>query len=345
MSRSDQALTETQLNSLWEPKDGHSIDLDLEAGLKLAILSDLHLGDGTASDDFRDNEPALRAALRRYRDDGVRLVLLGDIEDFWKFDLDPVERRYRDTVYKDLRAFPTPALRIFGNHDIEWRQLRDPAAALPDPTRDGFPEGVRLIVDRVPRALLVHGHQGTLDSDRGAWFSRFFVHIWGSLEPFVHALGLHPTNPAATASDVLGDFERTLYSWGKTHGRVLICGHSHRAYFASRSRAEQLRDEQDRLSRSPAPARSSARKSSTLKQLEGLRAELEDERKKGRDIGPLDAGGAPGAWYYNTGCGLYSNGVTAIEIERPAGAASQPVIRLVFWDRQGSKTTWNTGPL
>ncbi len=61
-------------------------------------------------------------------------------------------------------------------------------------------------------------------------------------------------------------------------------------------------------------------------------------------MGPIDPSGAPGTWYYNTGCGLYSTGITAIEVERPANPAP-PVIRLVFWDRSGGKKPWGSGPL
>lgn len=336
MSRSDQASTPQQLDALWADHSPRVVELDVATGSKLAVLSDLHLGDGSDSDDFRDNEPGLRAALRSYRGQGYSLILLGDVEDLWKFDLDPVAARYDATIYSDLRSYNPRPLRIFGNHDIEWRRPGDPAGAAPNPSANGFPEGVRLLVDGKPRAILVHGHQGTVDSDRGAWFSRFFVHIWGSLEPLVHALGLHPTNPAATASKVMGDYERTLYAWGKARQVVVICGHSHRAYFASRSRADALR------AALGAAQGAGMMDAATKAHLEELRAELEDERRKGRDIGPIDD--APGAWYYNTGCGLYSSGITAIEVERPDGNAA-PVITLAFWDRGGARKQWGSGPL
>ena len=55
-----------------------------------------------------------------------------------------------------------------------------------------------------------------------------------------------------------------------------------------------------------------------------LRRELERERRRGRDIGPLAHDGQPLPCYFNCGCGCYSNGLTNLEIE--AGR-----IRLVKW--------------
>jgi len=220
-----------------------------------------------------------------------------------------------------------------------------PGWAPPAPSADGFPEAVKLIVDNAAKAILVYGHQETVDSDRGARFSRFFVHIRGSLEPLLHALGLLPANTDATASEVLGDLERTLYLWIGTLGRSVAHGHSYRAFVAFQSRAECPRDEQDRPSRSIAAERSVAVNATNGIALEDLRVELENEPKRGRDIGPLNASGAPEASYQDAGCDLYSGSTTALEIGRPQDTSAPPVFRLVFWDRRGLRATSRTGQL
>ena len=61
-----------------------------------------------------------------------------------------------------------------------------------------------------------------------------------------------------------------------------------------------------------------------LIKIENLQREWENEREKGRAIEPVDPGNAPLPCYFNTGCGLYMDGITAIEIE-------EDVIKLVKW--------------
>ena len=58
-----------------------------------------------------------------------------------------------------------------------------------------------------------------------------------------------------------------------------------------------------------------------------MRREWEDERDKGRVIDPAEDERDPLPCYFNTGCGLYSDGGTAIEIADDA-------ITLVKWSRE-----------
>jgi hypothetical protein len=319
--------TTDELGQLWNTRPGTSVhDIELRPDTKLAIMSDLHMGDGSWSDDLRRNTEAVRVALRWYCEKGYSVVLLGDIEDLWKFDLPAVRRQYGGTIYQDMALLGLGSacprrFRVFGNHDIDWRGLDDPAAGPPSGRPPGVPEAVRLMRGGQPVALFVHGHQGSLDSDKAAWFSRFFVHIWRFIEPIAHAIGWYPTNPAATECKVMGDFERSMYAWAKHAHAILICGHSHRAYFASRSHADVLHEQLDAAARAGVAADP---------QVRARRRELKDERRKGRDIGPLDERGRLVPCYFNSGCCLYTTGITAIELD----GADDGTIRLVFWDTQ-----------
>jgi predicted phosphodiesterase len=319
----DRATTSAQLDALWRCGARTNVrDVELVPDTKLAIVSDLHMGDGSWSDDLRRNTEAVRSALRWYRDKGYTVVLLGDVEDLWKFDLPAVRRCYDETIYRDMALLgPGPTcprrIRVFGNHDNDWRGLDDPAAGRRTGPPPGVPEAVRLRRGGQSVALLIHGHQGSLDSDKGAWFSRFFVRIWRWIEPIFHLFGWYPTNPAATECKVMDDFERSMYDWAKHARAILVCGHSHRAYFGSRSRADVIHEEI-----ATAIAAGKGDKATVAR-----RKELRDERRKGRDIGPLDANGQIVPCYFNSGCGLYTTGITAIEIE----GAGDGEIRLVFW--------------
>lgn len=320
----DRKATNRRLTELW--KDANVDELDIEDG-PYAIISDIHLGDGGDADDFHRNEKALLAALRSYLRSHTTLVLLGDIEEFWQFDLHRIRERYDSKVYKALQAFPPGKLvRVFGNHDIEWESPPDPASATPHP--GGAPEALRLRRGGAPCALLLHGHQGSTDSDRYAWFSRFVVRgVFKPIEPLLAKIGLY-RHPSATKSMVLEGYERILYGWAKKTKALLFCGHSHRAIFASRAWADRLRTRLFEL-REELNRESRAGRILELRwQISKIERELDEEREKGRDVGQLDPDGPARPCYFNSGCGLYTNGITAIEID-------EGTLRLVRWSRDG----------
>jgi hypothetical protein len=183
------------------------------------------------------------------------------------------------------------------------------------------------------RILLVHGHQGSIDADKFSWFSRFFVRVYKGVEPLVRLTGLLG-HGAATKSSVAHDFEKTYYAWAKDRQVIVICGHSHRAIFASRSYADKLRDKIAELkAKNSMSGVRLTTKLRNLREIDRLEREWEDENEKGRVIELSNPNQDPVPCYFNTGCGLYSDGITNLEI-----VGDQ--IRLVKWHRQplrGSK--------
>lgn len=281
---------------------------------RYAIFSDLHLGNGGRSDNFAHNQSALQCALEYYRHRGYSVILVGDIEEFWQFDLSEIREQYDSTVYGALRSFALGMVhRVYGNHDLEWAGLCDPT--VPEGgTHRWATEGVRL-GDRV---LITHGHQGDPFSDKRSWISRFVVRLFRYVEPIARWLGWG--DKAATQSRVPKHRERIFYQWAKKAGVILICGHTHRAFFDSRSRYVRLQARLAQLSPEVSPGRSKA----LVRDKRQLRRELAQERQRGRDIGPLERDDCPLPCYFNCGCGCYTHGLTNLEIE--AGT-----IRLVKW--------------
>jgi UDP-2,3-diacylglucosamine pyrophosphatase LpxH len=281
---------------------------------RYAIFSDLHLGNGGGSDNFAHNQSTLQCALEYYLHSGYSVILVGDTEELWQFDLSEIRDRYDNTVYGALRSFaPSRIHRVYGNHDLEWAGLCDPT--VPEGgTHRWATEGVRL-GDRV---LITHGHQGELFSDKRTWISRFVVRLFRYVEPIARWLGWG--DKAATQSRVPKDRERTYYRWAKEAEVILICGHTHRAFFDSRSRYVGLQEELTQLSTEVSRGRSKA----LTRDRRQLRRELAHERRRGRDIGPLERDERPLPCYFNCGCGCYTHGLTNLEIE--AGT-----IRLVKW--------------
>ena len=177
----DKNLTHKKLSRLWAKEDVKVLDHGKD---KFVILSDLHLGDGLVSDDFVDNEATLMKALRYYRTHNYHLILLGDIEEFWLFDIDSIVKRYNGSVYEEIRAFGDDRVhRVFGNHDSEWGRLKDPTRNTPLKVNFAS-EALKMHGgDGEVRVMLVHGHQGSRNSDKSSWISRFFVRLFKKLKP------------------------------------------------------------------------------------------------------------------------------------------------------------------
>ncbi len=316
------ADTYRQLEAIWTGSEALPLQLQ---GKKYAIISDVHLGNGGKADNFRHNHDIFLMATGSYLEQGHHLILAGDTEDLWQFDLQEVRNSYDTTVYDRLRHFSDAnrLTRVFGNHDREWGPLRDPAFRVPP--CHGHPEAVKLTDSaNKPRVMILHGHQGTADSDKCSWASRFFVHLYRYVEPYMHPLS---DDPAATRSDVSGDYERMMYNWAKAHRVLLICGHSHRAVAASLSYTQSLQKHKAELeTQNHTPTSAGADASVTLK-IKEIDAVIEHEKKRGRNFTPVEETGNPVPCYFNTGCCCYADGMTAIEI-----ASDQ--ITLVKWSQE-----------
>lgn len=313
--RFDETSLEVQLDNLWANK-GSVITLPTR-NRRYAIISDLHMGDGRKSDDFKANEQATMNALKHYQKHGYGLILLGDIEELWQFSADEIVKKYDKTIYKTIRTFGDSLVyRVFGNHDIDWKT--------PDPIRkaktDQIYEAIKLKdVKGNEKILLIHGHQGTKDSDKYSAISRGFVRIYRDIEPYVKI----DKTPAFPRSPILASYERERYKWAKKNKLILICGHSHRAVFCSRTKIDNIRKELTEITKTiNADVRTMGPMLEDKKKLEN---QLIDEAFLNRNIELGEKNPAPN--YFNTGCGLYSDGTTLIEIDND-------IIKLVKWHRK-----------
>lgn len=292
----------------------------------LAVMSDIHLGDGGKSDDFRSNLNSMLAALQFYRDNDYRLILAGDVEELWQFDLEEITAEYNHTVYETIRSFGDHrVIRIFGNHDLSWRTLHDPIRN--NQVREKPAHEAVLIKRETPSLpiLVIHGHQGTDDSDRYSWLSSAVVRIFRKIEPLARLLGLYG-HPSSARSQVIKNYERIYYQWAKQNRTMVICGHSHRAIFASLSYAERLQDQIRQLESDAGQYR---------ERLQLLKKELRRESKKNRIIQPVEDNGKPLPLYFNCGCALYTDGMTCLEL-------TPTEIRLVKWDSRGIRNVYQT---
>ena len=196
--------------------------------MKIAVISDLHLGPGGAADGFGHEDSEFLRFLDFLEDNFERIVLLGDIWETLtgKLPGDPgAELRAAQNAHRELAArFRSPRyLQVHGNHDLIAGRL------------DGTPEEITLRVDGV-RLLLTHGHQeDPLVSERQGT-SELGVWVGG----WIRRLGMEPVYRAANALDTMRsgvspDSSRCVFqrAWMDAAAHrdvdVIVTGHTHLA--------------------------------------------------------------------------------------------------------------------
>ena len=169
---------------------------------------------------------------------------------------------------------------------------------------------------RVGLFFLVHGHQGTLDSDRFGGLSRLAVRYgW---RPIQQHFRMASTTPAQDFQ-LRAAHDDAMFEWAshRPEHLVLIAGHTHKPVFSTpeskpERAADEVRHELDELKK----------KGATPDEIADLRAELELVRTAPFGDPPREM---PVPCYFNTGCCSFGDGdVTGIEL-------CDGEIRLVRW--------------
>jgi hypothetical protein len=309
-------------------------ELDVETA-QVIVFSDQHKGVGNRADDFRDCERAYNAALAFYFTAGHTLIELGDVEELWEELPGPITKRYEHSLRLSARFQAEGRyFRFWGNHDDMWRDAGPVKTHLHPIYGDGLMvrEGMRFRVvnggAELGHLFLVHGHQGTAESDRLGEWSRIPVRF--AWRPLQRAFGFSINTPAKDW-ELRQQHNIAMHAWADGAAArartkiVLITGHTHRPVFLSKSDAErleeQLRAAEEALARN-------ARDPALRRTVAELSADLEWSRGQDRgDKGP--EGDTPRdpkrPCYFNTGCCCFADAdITGLEI---AGGE----IRLVRW--------------
>lgn len=322
------ALEAVFRRALQQEQDEGQRVIDINSA-KLVIFSDHHKGNRDDADDFRLCERAYNAALAYYDRLGYTLVLLGDVEELWKEWPETVVKAYRHTLELERKFHEDRRyLRLWGNHDDAWRhpdlvkQWLIPALGdIPVKVYETLLLHVQDGEEELGRILLVHGHQGTFDSDRIAPLSKLGArYLW---RPVQRLFKIRLNTPAR---DFVLRFahESAMYSWAcEQTKQVLIAGHTHRPVFKSESHEEvarrSLQQAEEKLLKHPGNTR-------VQRQVAELAAELEwilAQNLLSPQTIPLVEFKKPS--YFNTGCCAFLDGdVTGLEF-------SDGEIRLVRW--------------
>jgi hypothetical protein len=313
----DKALTAALIRAEEQERQEGIVTLDITKD-RLIIFSDLHKGTRDGADDFRFTERAYNAALAYYFHRGYIMASLGDVEELWENRRRPVFRAYRRSLALEGAFHQEGRLwRFWGNHDDNWRYPDEVKKHL-ERVFGGGPLTVyeALLVHVVDgekplgKLLLLHGHQGTLDSDRIPLISRFFVrYIW---RPIQRLTRFSPNTPSKDWKLRHGH-NNALYQWSERQEElVLIAGHTHRPVFKSMTHEAKILEllEQARGGLATRPD-----DESQLDQVSQLAAELEWVRvQEQQEPGLLGRVELKNPSYFNTGCCCYSDGdITGLE--------------------------------
>ena len=200
------------------------VELELSPARRYIVFSDCHRGDGSAGDEFARNSIVYKFALEHYLRAGFTYVELGDAEELWENERFAAIYITHTSVYELLRAFHdadparTRYVKIWGNHDQDWRDGTGPlkavfpgievyeaavmqpragvegGAGMPGAGADGAEGGAGGGAGGAagggaaigPRILLLHGHQADpVCSGWCAGISRFLVRrLWRGVQAF-----------------------------------------------------------------------------------------------------------------------------------------------------------------
>lgn len=311
-----------------DEKKEYTLQLPMNKDSKYTIFSDLHMQNGKLHEDtFARNRNAFKAAIEYYQEKNYSIILLGDIEDFHQHTMLDIYSAYSD-IYKLFQNFkPGKIYRIYGNHDIEW--------ALEDPI-SGRSQGIATEAIKLgDHIILTHGHQAQEFYEKDLQTVRFFTFIGKYYEK------LFGSNSESSVTQYPSKKDEIYYDWAEENKKILICGHTHNPIFASQPLVDLIPQRMNYLKTQLDIAKNSNNliKINTMyrriKWLEGQKKLLEWQKKKNqetlgdvyrRDI-KLDSNSP---YYFNTGSGIFSDGITNIEIE---GAK----IRMTFWNREDNE--------
>lgn len=288
--------------------------LKLKKDDKWVVFSDLHMGDGGSTDDFKRNAEMFQVALRDYYlKEKFGLILNGDVEEMQRFRLRKIVDKWR-SVYDIFDQFHanTRLIKTIGNHDLELGLLKD----LPFPYQhvDAFKFDYK-----GDFLFFFHGHQASKK------FQQHNKLIGFTLKYFANPLGIKNYSVAHSSTKQY-KIEKRAYHYSNYRKVVSVIGHTHRPLFESLHKVERLKYKIEQLCRDY----SSDKENRTDKVKESIKAYKKDLRKYYQQVKDTSYQN----YVYNTifhipslfnsGCVIGKRGMTCLEIEHGK-------IRLVHW--------------
>jgi UDP-2,3-diacylglucosamine pyrophosphatase LpxH len=287
------------------------------------VFSDHHKGSRDRADNFWQCEETYLKALDYYYENGYNLVILGDAEELWREEAQNVLEAYANIFHSEARFHPQRYIRIHGNHDNLWEDTQmvkkylDPFFPAIDVKR-----GLVLQFDDERgvsgEIFLVHGHQGTLDSD----FLDFFPPIVLPYFRYVQFLSNLGRITPAQDDNLRAEHDTKMYRWASNRRKLIfIAGHTHRPVWSSTTQVEKLTWQLQSLLVTGAEEREADFEERVASLIEQIELHQANQSVIADTIKTKPC-------YFNTGCCRFTDGsITGIELENDA-------IRLIKWQRE-----------
>lgn len=274
----------------------------LDPAEKFVVFSDLHLGNGSRTDDFLPNSELFTTVLRDYyRSGGYTLILNGDIEELQRFRLDDIMKRW-ETVYRLFDAFERDGrlYRLVGNHDLDLMGRVEHPFAVREAMRLSYHDNT---------IFVFHGHQTAVR------FERFNKLVGIGLRYFANPLKI---KNYSVAHDSLKRFrtEERVYDFSSTYKVMSIIGHTHRPLFESMSKIDSIKFEIERLCRKY-PKSSEKKQQRIERTIESHRAELatiDVEEDPTATVASLYNANLVVPCMFNSGTVIGKRGMTCLEL-------------------------------
>jgi predicted phosphodiesterase len=272
---------------------------------KFVVFSDLHMGDGSNKDDFKQNAELFKTTIAEYYyPKGFSMILNGDVEELQRYSLSKIENAW-EPVYDILAMFDRSnrLYKLIGNHDITLQ--------LPDrhPPRLKIRDSLTL-QSKYGDLHLFHGHQASNT------YRKFNKLMGYTLRYIANPLRIKNFSVAHDSRKQYA-IERKVYHHASFRKRVAIIGHTHRPLFESLSKAERLKYRIEQLCRKYAKA--------PEKKQKPIKKVIKSHKKELKKIFPNKAAVNQHSHIYhsifhipclfNSGCVIGKRGMTCLEIE------------------------------
>ncbi len=196
---------------------------------KWVIFSDLHMGDGGGSDDFKRNSNLFQAALKNYYlTKNFGLILNGDVEELQRFTLKKILAAWKD-IYSVIDKFASEdrLIKTIGNHDLALGVMES------TPYDSCLTEAYRLRFEEQD-ICIYHGHQASKKYQQHNELVGF------TLKYFANPLGIKNYSVSHSSTKQY-KIERKLYHYSSKRKIVSVIGHTHRPLFESLNKVERLK--------------------------------------------------------------------------------------------------------
>lgn len=281
---------------------------------RFVIFSDLHFGDGGRKDDFKHNAELFKFVIKaNYIPKKYNLILNGDIEDLYKFDIHKIYKKYKD-IYDLFEIFNSKNqfFKLIGNHDYTLLTLKYPS-----------------INKRIYQSLKLNFNNNTIFVYHGHQVSNY-IDDFNYLSYFLIRFLISPLNIKNSVISINNSkkfkTEIRAYKFSAFQKIISIIGHTHRPLFESLSRIDTLNMRIEQIMRKINKLNDED-KSRYLKLLNDYKTQLLNLYQKNGQYNLRN-----GIYneqllipcLFNSGSGIGKRGITCIEIRKDK-------IALVYW--------------